>query len=312
MNVIFPKNRNQPIWKCAIAKDDFDRSIKPKAADFNPAIKLPEMWEANTSNGLAILGAVNTETPTTALQIRIEVGDRQQTLDKLGIASLTASMLNEATELSTNEELSNRLAKLGSSISISSGRRFSTITVRSLSENIDETLAIVKERLLQPKFDEADFKRLKEQTLQGIEQRKTQASAIASGVFTLLNYGQNTPSAYPSIGTEKTVNSITLEDVKAFYKSYYTAGAASVIAVSDLSQDELVSKLEVLSDWTGEAGPKVALQEFPALESGTLYLIDKEDAAQSQIRIGKRALAYDATGEYFRAGPDELRTRRCF
>lgn len=284
------------------ASDDFDRSVKPSAADFNPAIKLPEMWEETTSNGLKILGAVNTETPTTALQIRIEAGDRQQTLDNLGIASLTASMLSEATEMSTNEELSNRLAKLGSSISISSGRRFTNITVRSLSENVDETLAIVKERLLHPKFDEADFKRIKEQTLQGIEQRKTQASAIASGVFTLLNYGHKTPSAHPSIGNAKTVTSISLEDVKEFYQTYYTVGAASVIAVSNLPQEELTSKLEALSAWSGEAGPKTAPQEFPELEAGTLYLIDKEDAAQSQIRIGKRALPYDATGEYFRAG----------
>ncbi|ACT58342.1 M16 family metallopeptidase [Hirschia baltica] len=297
-----PEEDNTEELEVRYATDDFDRSIKPAAADFNPTVKLPDMWTSNLENGVDILGAINTETPTTALQIRIEAGERQQTLDNLGIASLTANMLSEATEMSTNEELSNRLAKLGSSIGISSGARFTTITVHSLTENIDETMAIVKERLLHPKFDEADFKRIKEQTLQGIEQRKTQASAIASGIFTLLTYGQDTPSAHPSLGTKETVSAITLEDAKNFYADHYTAGAASIIAVSDLSQDELTSTLGALSDWTGDNNITPPSFNYPTLEAGTLYLIDKEGAAQSEIRIGKRALKYDATGEYFKSG----------
>lgn len=283
------------------ATDDFDRSIQPKTADFNPMVKLPEIWQSSMPNGVNILGAVNTETPTTALQLRIEVGDRQQTLENMGIASLTASMLGEATKLSTNEELSNRLAKLGSSISVGSDKRYTSITVRSLTENLDETLAIVKERLLQPKFDEADFKRLKEQTLQAIEQRKTQPSAIASGVFALLTFGHDNPSAHTELGTTQTVNSITLDDVKKFYADHYTAGSGSIIAVSNLEENELESKLAVFNEWSGYPGPAAKLHDFPKLEAGTLYLIDKEGAAQSEIRIGKRALPYDATGEYYRA-----------
>lgn len=297
-----PENTEPSDLEIRYATDDFDRSVKPKAADFNPAVKLPEIWKASMTNGVDILGAVNDETPTTALQIRIEVGDRHQTLENMGIASLTASMLSEATEMSTNEELSNRLAKLGSSISISSGRRFTNITVRSLTENLDATLAIVKERLLHPKFDEADFKRIKDQTLQGIEQRKTQPSAVASGVFTLLAYGHDNPSAHPSLGSKKTVESISLADVKKFYEDHYTAGSGSIIAVSSLQEEDLKTKLSILDEWSGYPGPMAKLNPFPELEAGTLYIIDKEGAAQSEIRIGKRALQYDATGEYFRAG----------
>ena len=115
-------------------------------------------------------------------------------------------------------------------------------------------------------------------------------------------YGADNPTAYASSGTEETVEAITLEDVKAFYADHYSPKIASVVAVSDLGQASLQSALEPLTAWTGEDVASVEMNPFPELEDGTIYFVDKPDAAQSEIRIGKRALPYDATGEYYRAG----------
>ncbi|MGW8368802.1 MAG: M16 family metallopeptidase, partial [Gammaproteobacteria bacterium] len=161
-------------------EDSFDRSLQPQASDQNPAITLPAIWHDQLANGIEVLGAVNTEVPVTALQIQFEAGQRFESLDKLGIASLTASMLNEATERSTNEELSDRLQKLGSILSINSDDRFTTVIMLSLSENLAETLEIAAERLFTPAFDAGDFDRVKDQTLQQIELSKTQAPALAN------------------------------------------------------------------------------------------------------------------------------------
>lgn len=284
------------------ATDTFDRSIQPPASDKNPSVTLPEIWQDDLDNGVTVLGAVNAETPTTALRIRIETGQRQETLDTLGLASLTASMLGEATQFSTNEELSNRLALLGSSVSISSGGRFTTITVRSLSDNLDETLAIAAERLMHPAFNEDDFTRLKNQTLQGIENSKKQAGFVASSVFSLQLNGADNASAYPSQGTLQTVQEITLDDVKTFYDTHYSAAAGSIIVVTDLPQSDVVNALSVFNDWGGDWTPPAFTPVLPDVAGGVIYLVDKPDAAQSEIRIGKRALPFDATGDYFRAG----------
>jgi zinc protease len=282
--------------------DTFDRSVQPPPAANNPAIQLPETWRGELGNGIEVLGAINTETPTTALRIQFEAGQRMDPLDKLGLASLTARMLNEATQSSTNEELSNRLQKLGSSVNVSAGGRFTTITVRSLSENLAETMAIAAERLFTPAFAEEDFARLKDQTLQSIEQRKTQAQTVADTVFDLLLLGRDNSIAYPTIGLSDTVGNITLEDVKSFYEQSYSPATASIVAVSDIPDAELIQTLSVLEDWSGDAPAAVAVEPLPALDAGTLYLIDKPNAAQSEIRIGRQALPYDATGEYYRAG----------
>jgi len=297
-----PETGEDSALQLRIAEDSFDRSIQPAASDVDLSIKVPDIWRAELSNGLQILGADNPETPTTAIQIRLNFGQRNESLDKLGLAAMTASMLGEATELSTNEELANRLAKIGSDVSVGSGDEFTTITIRSLTENLEETIDVAMERLFKPAFNETDFARVKGQTIQGIKNSKTQPAVTASAVYNKILYGDGNAFAYPNSGTEATVENITLDDVKAFYAANLTASVASVISVSDLSEDELVSKLSALETLKDKPVLAPVEEPFPNLEPNTLYLIDKEGAAQSEIRIGKRALPFDATGEYYRAG----------
>ncbi|MEL7482271.1 MAG: pitrilysin family protein, partial [Pseudomonadota bacterium] len=282
--------------------DTFDRSVQPPASNEDLSIALPDLYRTELSNGIEVLGALNTETPTTALQIRIKAGQRSEPLDKLGLAELTAGMIGEATERSTNEDLANRLAKLGSEITISAGDEYTTITVRSLTDKLDETLDIAMERLFEPGFKPEDFERLKAQTLQGIEFSKTQPAVTATAVFNQILFGRDNAFAYQSQGLTPTVESITLDDVKAFYEANYSASIASVLAVSDLSETEMTAKLARLSDWAADTTAPTTLNAFPELPTGKLFLVDKPDAAQSEIRIGRRALPYDATGDFYRSG----------
>jgi zinc protease len=210
-------------------------------------------------------------------------------------------MLNESTTERPNEELSNELQKLGSSVQFRGGNDDTTLTIRSLTENLDATLDIAAERLLQPAFDEKDFARLKDQTLEGIRQSKTQPAAIAATVYQLLLFGKDNSFSYLNIGTEESVSGLTLDDVKAFYAKHYSPRISSIVAVSDQTQETLVEKLSVFENWQGPDVAKVALKEFPDVGETKIYLVDKPGAAQSEIRIGKRSLNYDATGEYYRA-----------
>lgn len=282
------------------ASDDFDRSVIPPAGE-NPSIILPETWRAELDNGIEILGALNSETPTAAIQLRLEAGQRNEPLDKLGLAALTAAMLNESTTERSNEELSNELQKLGGSVRFAASNNATLLTIRSLSENLDATLSIAAERLLQPAFSEEDFTRAKAQTLQSIRQSKTQPATTAEVVYQLLLFGKDNSFSYLNIGTEETISALTLDDVKAFYKDYYSPKIASVVVVSDQPQKAIIDRLGVFAEWQGDAVEAVELNEFPDIGKGKIYLVDKPGAAQSEIRIGKRAMKYDATGEYYRS-----------
>ena len=288
-------------WTRPEDPEGLDRSVQPPAGANNPQIKAPDTYTFSTSNGIEVLGARNTEVPTTTINLRIKAGQSHESLGKLGLASMTAGLLNEATTERSVEELSNELDKLGSSVSFNSGDDFSTMRIRTLTRNLDETIAIAMEKLLKPKFDIKDFERDKANALQGIKANKKEASLTASNLFNKLMYGAENPTAYANAGTEESVANITLEDVTTFYADHYSPQIASVIAVSDLNEAAMKKALAPLSNWDGGEVATIERKAYPELAGGTLYFVDKPDAAQSEIRIGKRALPYDATGEYYKS-----------
>ncbi len=285
-------------WEAPV--DDFDRSVIPPAGP-NPTIKAPDVYNASI-NGIPVLGTVNDEVPTTTISIRIKTGQMHEPMDKLGVAALTAAMVDEGTASMSVEDISNELAKLGSSYSWSSGDTYTTLRIRSLTKNLDKTVDLAVKSILEPKFDEADFERNKANTLQAIRQAKKQPSQTASEVFNKMMYGTNNNFAFSNSGTEETLPKITLDDVRAFYAENFSPKAASIIAVSDLGEAALTKALAPLKDWNGGEVPSVEAKAFPELNAKTVYFIDQPGAPQSEIRIGKRALPYDATGEYYKAG----------
>ncbi len=278
---------------------DFDRSVIPTPGA-NPTIKIPEVYSAKTANGISITGAVNSEVPTTTIRLRIPAGQTRESVDKLGLAAITSAMMDEATQTHSAEELSNALNKLGSSVSFGSGDQFTTVNIRTLTANLDKTLEIALEKLTAPKFTQEDFDRLQKQSIEGIKNNKKNASATATNAFTELLFGKDNSFARADSGTIDTVSALTLEDVKSFYANAYGPKNSQILVVSDLPRNQIAKKLNVFGDWQGEHMAEPTLNTFPELQTGTLYFIDKPDAAQSEIRIGKRALNFDATGEYYR------------
>ena len=281
---------------------DFDRSVIPPAGA-NPVIKVPDIYTASLSNGIKITGAVNDETPTTSIRIQMKVGQTHEGLDKLGLAANLAQYLNDAgTTESSAEDLSNRLDKLGSSVSFGGGETYTTLFIRSLTKNLDETVAIAFEKLMKPSFNEDDFSRLKAQTIEGIKQSQKDAGSLAWGAFNRAMYGDNNPVSWGGSGTIETVENTTLADYQDFYERHYSSKIASIMAVSSLGEGGVKRALAPFAQWEGEDVASLADKPYPELKSGTVYFIDKDNAAQSEIRIGKRALPYDATGEFYRAG----------
>ncbi len=279
---------------------DFDRSMVP-ASGKNPSVRAPDIYKLTTKTGIKILGTVNDEVPTTTIRLRIPAGQTREPIDKLGLASLTAAMVGEATKKSTAEDLSNQLQKLGSTVYFSADNKFTSINIRTLTKNLDETLAVAIEQLTQPKFDEADFIRLQKQQIEGLKTAKKNAATTATEIFSKLVFGSDNSFAHANNGTISTLQKLTLKDVSEFYSANYGPSNADLIVVSNLAEKEISKTLKTLDVWQGKSSPMPALKPFPELQAGTLYFIDKPEAAQSEIRIGKRALNYDSVGEYYRS-----------
>jgi zinc protease len=282
------------------SKDVFDRSIMP-VAGANKAVEIPQMWQDSLPNGIKILGTQSLETPTTSLLLKISAGHYFESKDKSGTAALLAAMLNEATTERTAEEMTLELQKLGSFVNITANNFSVDINVNALTKNIDATMKLVQEKLLKPAFIDSDFERNKKTAIQDIEAQKKDANYLARTAYRKLLNTDNI-AALPIGGSEVSLSNISLDDVKAFYATHFKPAAGQMIIVTDLEQATISKSVALLNDWKGE-GPKLNVEfPMPTTKKGVIYLVNKDDAPQSVIRMGKRSLKQDITGEYYKVG----------
>lgn len=282
--------------------DNFNRGKRPVPGQA-PLVNVPEFWKAEL-NGIKVIGTKSDEIPTVTLQFSIKGGQKldANNLKKVGLASLTSSMMNEATQKYTSTEVSEELRKLGSNISFFSDDGNTYIQVNSLKKNLSATLKLLEEKLLRPRFDERDFKRVKKQALEGAKASSKQPQAIANNVYRKLLYTDKDVRRYPTSGTELTILNITLDDVKKFYADNYSPSVTQLVVVGDVSQNDIMDDLKFLNNWKKK---KVKINKLPKpakIDKTKIYLVDKQSAPQSEIRIGYMTnMKYDATGEYYKS-----------
>jgi zinc protease len=281
------------------ANDNFDRNIVPTAG-VNKAVNVPKMWQETFANGIKILATQSIETPTTSLMIKIPGGHYYESKEKAGTASLLATMLNESTTQRSAEEMSKALQKMGASVGISAGDSYFVVNVNTLTKHLDGTLALVYEKLTAPAFLTREFDRNKSNAIQGAINGKKDAGYLASTAYRQLLHADNI-AATSGAGSETSLANIQLSDVKSLYQQQMKAKDSEIIVVSDLDKQQVLASLSVFKALTG-VGKKLAIN-LPASTAklGVIYLVNKDNAAQSVIRIGKRSLTEDITGEFYRA-----------
>lgn len=282
-------------------KDNFDRSQIPGNGP-NPVVKVPDFWRKNLDNGVKAIGTRTTELPLVTLSLTIPGGHILQANDtsKIGLASLFASLMNEDTQNYTAEKFQAELQKLGSSVNVSSGFDGITFSVQTLKKNLDKTLAMLEERMLNPQFTQDAFNRIQKQRIENFKQAKAQPAFVASDVFDKMNYGTSILGLSAS-GTEYTIRNLKLSDVQDYYNNYMTSQGAKLVVVGDVTESEILNKLGFLNKLPKKEIKLPAIPEPVNVDKTRIYLVDVPKAAQTEFRIGGvTGLKYDATGEYYR------------
>ena len=278
------------------AVDNFDRSIQPSPSKpKTPTI--PEYYKEDFSNGLKTIFSQTNEIPKLYLRLKINGGSLLENDKKIGVADFTAQMMNESTSKSSSEDISVELQKLGSTISFSSDDDVTTMYIECLTDNLDKTLEIAKEKLLNPGFNEEDFKRIKKSNIEGLESMKKNSGYLAQTAMGNILFG-DTP--YGRIVKEKNIKKIKLKDVKEFYNNY-SPNISELVAVGNISKEELYSKLDFLKNWGNKNIVLPSKFEFPEDNPTQIYLLDKEGASQSFILMGHKSDSYDADGINFKS-----------
>ena len=269
----------------------FDRSIEPPYSE-TPTPPVPEVWHTELSNGLTLYGIENNELPLVEFTLQIDGGLSAESMDTAGVANLLAMVLEKGTATKTPEELESALAMLGASIDISANRESIVVYGNTLSKNYQSTLALVKEMLLSPRWDEKEFTLAKQSTLSTIAQQKANPNNIADNAFAALLYGEDHIFSLNPMGNESTLSNISMDDLKAYYAKYIAPNLTHVHVVGAVSSETVI---ETMKGWV-EGWPKKAVN-LPELkvantpETSKVYFYDVPGAKQSVLRFGYLAMA---------------------
>ena len=138
------------------ASDEFDiccRATQPEPS--NPKTpNIPKYHQEDFSNGLKTIFSQTNEVPKVYIRLKINGGSLLENNKNIGVANLTAQMMNESTLNKSSEVIGVELQKLGSTISFSSDGDVTTMYIESLTENLSKTLQIAEEKLFSPGFIE--------------------------------------------------------------------------------------------------------------------------------------------------------------
>ena len=268
----------------------FDRSVQPKIGE-TPKLDIPESWTANLDNKLEVYGIEQTELPLVNFSLVIEGGHLLDDLSKNGVANLMTDILMEGTASKTPAELEEEIDLLGANINMYTTNESIVIRGNTLKRNFEQTMALIQEILLQPRWDEKELERIKTSTINGIKRSDADPNAIAQRVYNKVLYGENHPFAYPPSGTVESVESITMQDLKDYYIKNFSPTVSRFHVVGDVTEAEALAALDGLeNNWEAK---EVQIPEFETVndrDKASLYFVDVPNAKQSVINIGYIAI----------------------
>lgn len=266
----------------------FDRSVVPVPGP-DPVRNAPEVWKSSLPHGMEVLGIEHKELPLVQYTIAIDGGHLLEPAEKSGTASLLATMLMEGTANKTPEELEEAIDLLGADIRVRAGLESITVNVNCLARNLEKTVDLVQEILLEPRWDEIEFEIAKMKVINNLKRNNANPNYLSWQAFNDLIHGKGSLLATSSTGTVETVTSITLDDLKSYYNDNFSPSLATLMIVGDVDETSVEKVFDGLASAWPEKDVVMPDIDFNADNSDAkIYFVDFPGAKQSVIRIGSR------------------------
>ncbi|WP_333814145.1 M16 family metallopeptidase [Tabrizicola sp.] len=220
--------------------------------------------------------------PFTALEIRFRGGSSLEAPEKRGVVNLMTATLEEGAGEMDSKGFAEARDALAAGISFNSGADSVAVSAKFLTENRDQVVELLREALVNPRFDQDAVDRVREQVLSNLRSNEKDPGTIASEKFDALAFGDH-PYATSGDGTIETVTRLTRDDVIAAHKSALARDRIYVAASGDITAEELGKILDRLmgelpatgAPQPGEAPwllpPGVTLVDFPTPQSTVFF-----------------------------------------
>lgn len=261
------------------------RATAPQPGPPRP-YKFPQVTRRTLANGLRVLIAENHNAPVVAARTLVRSGADHDDARNAGLASLVADLLDEGAGSRDAIQLAEDIGLLGGALGTGADWDATYASVDVLARNAEPCVSILSDVSLRATLPRDGFDRVRSERLTEILQQRDEPSAIAGKRFSALLYGEG---AYGNsvVGNAESVARITLDDVKRFYQQHFVPNNSSIIVAGDVSSSEGEGIVEsAFSNWKRGAEPPRPTVTPRSIESSRIYIIDRPQAVQSEIRIG--------------------------
>jgi zinc protease len=282
-----------PQGELKAATAELDRTKEPEPMT-EPAYMPPKIQKAKLSNGLDLLLVEDHKLPLVQANLVIKSGFSADPASLPGIASLTADLLDEGTKSRTALQISDEAKRLGASIGTGSSFDGSTVNLNVLRGNLDPSLELMADMVLDPTFPNQELERRRQNYLGRIQQESKQPLTSAIKTYMRLMYGSNHPynQPYTGSGTEASIKAITRDDLVNYYKANYYPNNAAIVIAGDITLAEAKQKFEkVFGQWKPGSVNAIRVPAPNALTATQIYILDKPGAAQSVVVLGNLGIS---------------------
>jgi zinc protease len=244
----------------------------------------PEVKTARLENGMEIFVVERRELPKVAVSFVTKAGSVSDPRGREGVAHLTATTLETGTKTRKALEIEDALGDLGTSLQAFGGRESSTVSMEVLKRNIAPAFNLLTDVVRNPVFPAEEIDRERKLHLDSLAQEANNPNALGQRVGQMLIYGHEHPYGRPGAGLPATVSQVTRDDLARFHETYWKPGGSALVFAGDISLEEATALArQSFGTWAGGAPPAVDIPTPQPAGIGKVYVIDRQDAAQTVI-----------------------------
>ena len=257
----------------------------------------PTIQTWSMKNGISVWFIEARQAPLITMELITAQGAGTDNADKAGATAFMVDMLDEGAGERDTLALSDAFQLLATDYSGSANTDGLTFSLNMLADKLDESLALLADVLRRPTFPAKEFERRKAQRLASSLTAEANLGRSASVVRKRVLFGTGY-GGFISSGVRKTIESITLDDVKSRYKALVQPAGATIVVVGDVRRARLETALNAaFGDWNGAPTLK-AKPVTLAKDLNGIYVVDFPGSAQSFVMMSRPVAGTDAP-DYF-------------
>jgi zinc protease len=249
-------------------------------------LKLPPSTRTTLKNGLVVYVMPTARLPLVDFRVLVRAGSVNDPAGKEGLASLTADLLTQGAGRRNAQQIAEDIAFVGGSLDAGASEERVIVTCEVLKKDFAIGLELLRDVTVNPAFPAEEFARKKDEAIGAIASQKDDPGTVANLALGPFLLGKS-PLAHPVIGWEKSVTTLTREEVAAFHTKFFRPDNVAIAVVGDVDPKAVIAALEqAFGGWKAQ-GPRPgdAYTPVPQNRGRSVLIINKPEVTQTQIRL---------------------------